>query len=232
MQPKFYNKFFVAKDECDFKNAAQAGVGRLNCLCKDPEFAAKMMKKYALGGKLILPSDLALDQENMKKFKNLGFELSIFVDLLDDDLTLSKIGFLKLPVTVLLYENLTRTGQISQKFAGKMPAQVLEDLGFLDRECSIVGGVYAEKDDLQILGDYGAEIVICPRAFAAKGATFANLKLLQKYPVKLGIGTFDYPEVDFDRELEFLRLTNCALFEDAFAVSKEELEKISQGENI
>ncbi len=232
MQSISCNKFFLARDEKDFLKISKSTFKQVACFCDDVFFAVEMLKKYSLQGSLILPSRFALDQRKLEKFKRSGFKFSVFVDLLDDDEALNRVSLLKLPTTTLLYENLTRTGQISQKFGGKMPAQVLEDLGFLDRECQIVGGMYADKDDLQILGENNVEITVCPRAFAEKGATFVNLKLLAKYPVKLSLGTYDFPEIDMDKELEFLRLTSCALFEDPFAVTLKEVKKLTQGEKI
>ncbi len=232
MQLKTINNFFLARNEKDFLKISKSEFDQVNCFCDDVFFAIEMMKKYALQGTLILPSRFALDKQKFEKFKHSGFKFSVFVDLLDDDDILNRVSLLKLPTTTLLYENLTRTGQISQKFGGKMPAQALEDLGFWDHECQIVGGMYADKDDLQILGEHNAKITICPRAFAEKGATFVNLKLLARYPVKLSLGTYDFPEVDLERELEFLRLTSCALFEDPYAVTIKELKKLTQGEKI
>ena len=232
MQSNFINNFFLAKDEKDFLKISKSEFDQVNCFCDDVFFAIEMMKKYALQGTLILPSRFALDKQKFEKFKHSGFKFSVFVDLLDDDDILNRVSLLKLPTTTLLYENLTRTGQISQKFGGKMPAQVLEDLGFLDRECRIVGGMYADKDDLQILGDYDTEIVVCPRAFAQKGSTFVNLKLLSKYSIKLSLGTYDFQEVNLEKEIEFLKLTNCALFEDPFAVTNENIQKLLQGEKL
>ncbi len=232
MQQNFYNSFCITKTENDFAKNAAAGVKRLDCLCENAEFSAAMFKKYGFLGRLILPAKVALNQKSLLAAQELGYPISILVDLLDDEQTINRVAMLGLPTTVILYENLTRTGEISQKYGGKMPAEVLEDLGFLDRECTIVGGMYADKEDLQILGDYSARIVMCPRAFAEKGGTFANLKLLKKYDIKLSLGTFDFEEIDFLKEIEFLRLTNCALHEDCRAVDEKDLLKLAQGENL
>lgn len=230
MQQNFYNAFCVVKDEQDFVKNVSNGVEKLDCLCEDPFFAVQMMKKYNLNGKIIVPMKFALDNAKLLKLKNSGFEISIFIDLLEDENILNAIAMTQIPTTLLLYENLNRTGEISQKYGGVMPAQVLEKFGFLDRECTIVGAMYADKDDLTILGDYDAKVVLCPRSFASKGGTFANLKLLQKYDLKLFLGTFDFNEIDFEKEKEFLKLTNCALHESKDAISDEFLNKISKGE--
>ena len=222
----FNNDFFYAKSEDDFKKLKSANVKTVRCFCMEPEFAAKMMKKYELDGTLIIPTVIALDKIRLEKCKSLGFNISIMIDLLDDDEILFCISALKIPVTVFLYDDLTKTGDISKKYNGQMPAMVLEDFGFLDRECYIVGGMYAEKDDLQILSDYETTIVLCPRAFSSKGATFTNLKLLNKYPIKIRLGSYDYKEIALNREIEFLRLTSCALFENAFSFTDDEIYKI------
>ncbi len=212
-----------------FRSVA-AGAKYLQILTSRPETICRQMQCQGLDGRIIVRPELVLGGK-IKKLKNLPFPLAVYVDILEcDEKVLEEVSMLGIAVVIPLFENLQRTGEISAMF-DTSPAKLIEQLGFLDRDCTIVGGMYADKDDLEILGSYNAKMVLCPRAFARRGGTFANIVLMKKQGLNLQMGTLD-GEIDFEKEIEFLHLTTLALLENESAVKKNEIEKIATGENI
>ena len=229
MQQRFVNAF-CEDFEGVIENNVAAGVKYLQILTSRPETICRQMQFQGLAGRVVVRPELVLGGK-IDKLKNLPFRLAVYVDILEcDEKVLEEISMLGVAVVIPLFENLQRTGEISAMFDSS-PAKLVEELGFLDRDCTIVGGMYADKDDLEILGSYNAKMVICPRAFAHRGGTFANIVLMKKQGLNLQMGTLD-GEIDFEKEIEFLHLTTLALLENGRAVKKNEIEKIATGENI
>lgn len=228
MQRMFINAFCEDLPGVIEKNVA-AGVKYLQILTARPQEVASLMREQGLDGRVVVSPEKVLDG-GCEKLKNLDYPFAVYVDILEcDEKTVEAVSMLNLPVVIPLFENLQRTGEISAMF-DTSPAKLIEELGFLDRDCTIVGGMYADKDDLEILGNYNAKMVLCPRAFARRGGTFANLLLMKKQGLDLQMGTLDNAEIDFTKEIEFLHLTTLALLENESAIDKKEIEKIATGE--
>ena len=227
MQQKYINGY------CDLEDGVQqnldAGVKYLQIFSHNPLQTVQQMKNANLKGRVIIDSSLALNKKQLDKILSQNFPIAVYVDILQlEEADLEKISFLNLPVVIPLFEDLNRTGQISSKYDCS-PAKFIEDMGFLDRDCTILGGVYADKDDLQILGDYGAKVVVCPISLAKSGATFANIPPMQKYGLKVLLGSGS-EKVDFEKQIEFLYLTQLALLQNPHAVEKNQIINLATGE--
>lgn len=230
MQQKYVNGFCDIQSHAVEKNI-DAGVRYLQLFSHNPLQTISQMRKANLCGRVVIDAAAALNQQNLKQILNQNFDIAVYVDILQlEESDLEKISFLNLPVVIPLFENLYRTGQISAKYDCS-PAKFIEDMGFLDRDCTIIGGVYADKDDLQLLGSYGAKIVLCPTTLAKSGATFANIPLMQKYGLKVMLGSGSEETIDFEREIDFLYLTQLALLENPQAISKNQIINLATGEN-
>lgn len=222
MQQRYVNAFCIDHDGVIEENV-KAGVKFLKILTSSPQTINDQMLAAGLDGVIILrPDDI---NNNLK----LNFPIAVYVDILEcDENKLEELSMLNLPTVIPLFENLQRTGEISAQY-DTSPAKLMEDMGFLDRDCTILGGSYADKDDLDILGSYGAKMVLCPRMFARYGSILPNIKLMAKHGLSLQMGSGD-EKVDFEKEIEFLHLTTLALLENPKIVSKEEIRKIALGE--
>lgn len=229
MLQKLTNSFCIDGDGVIEKNVA-AGVARLNLLTSDPFAAAEKYKQHGLSGKIIVRAE-QLDKRALKKLTKQGIDLAIYIDLLlFDEKQLEKFSLTGLPVFIPLFDDLTKTGQIDSNF-GISPAKLIEEMGFLDRDCTIVGGAYADKDDLEILGSYGAKIAVCPISQSQSGATFSNVVLMRKAGLNIGIGSGANSEIDLAKECEYLYLTTLSLLENPQAIQREEIQKLT-GENL
>ncbi len=222
MQQRYVNAFCIDHEGVIEENV-RAGVKVLNILTSSPKKINDQMKAAGLDGVIVLrPDDI---NKNLK----LDFPIAMYVDILEcDEKRLEELSMHALPCVIPLFENLQRTGEISAAY-DTSPAKLIEDMGFLDRDCTILGGSYADKDDLDILGSYGAKMVLCPRMFARAGSILPNIKLMAKHGLKLQMGSGD-ESVDFEKEIDFLHLTTLALLENPKAVTKEEIKKIALGE--
>ncbi len=223
MLKKYVNGFCLDGEGVIEKNA-ELGVREINLFTSQPLQAESKMKKSALKGSIIVSWEL------YKQFKGkTQIPLRVYVDLYnEEEKVLDEISLANVPVAIPLFDNLTRTGLINAKYE-LSPAKFIEQMGFLDRDCLIIGGMYADKDDLSLMGQYGAKIVVCPRAYSRKGSTFANIVLMQKQGLKVLLGTYD-EEVNFEKEKEYLHLTTLSLLEDDNAVTDADIERIARGE--
>lgn len=229
MQQKYINAFCNIQSHAVEKNI-DGKVKFLQAFSLDPLQTISQLRKANMSGRVLIDAASALNQNLLKQILNQNFPIAVYVDILKlEESDLEKISFLNLPVVIPLFEDLIRTGQISSKYDCS-PAKFIEDMGFLDRDCTILGGVYADKDDLQILGDYGAKIVVCPISLAKSGSTFANIPLMQKYGIKVMLGSGSEEEIDFEKQIEFLYLTQLALLQNPKAVSKNQIISLATGE--
>lgn len=78
------------------------------------------------------------------------------------------------PVLIKLGQTLEEVGKIVNKF-GCSPAELLEDYGFLDRECYIYGLNFIDKDDQKLLKRYEPTLILSPRSDAEAGRGAINL---------------------------------------------------------
>lgn len=228
MQQRLTNSFCIDGEGVIEKNIA-AGVSELNLLTRDPLSVAEKYKQHGLAGKIVVYAD-QINKRMLKKLTKQGFDLAIYIDLLlFNERELEKLSLTGLPVFIPLYDDLTRTGQIDSQF-GMSPAKLIEEMGFLDRDCTIVGGAYADKDDLELLGSYDAKVAVCPISQSMAGSTFSNIVLMQKHGLKIGLGSGANPEIDLKKESEYLYLTTLSLLENPQAITLEEIQKLT-GEN-
>ena len=223
----YQNQFCLDSPDVIQKNIASQ-VKYLQILSHQPQLTALKMQEAGLSGRVILyPEDMHLADK-------LGMETAIYVDILSlEEDELDKISLSGLPVVIPLFDSLQKTGEISAKF-DTSPARLIENLGFLDRDCTIINPVYADKDDLEILGSYSAKVVLTPIASSLSGATFANLPLMRKQGLEVSLGTGDSQVIDMYGEIAYLYMTTLSLLENNKVVTIEEIASLAQikGENL
>lgn len=87
-----------------------------------------------------------------------------------------------------LSETLKEVGDCSVKY-NKTPVEYLEDLGYFDRQCSCYHCVHMDKDDIQILADYGVSVVTCPASNLKLGSGIAPITTMLNKGINVAIGT-------------------------------------------
>ena len=94
-----------------------------------------------------------------------------------------------LPMATHLSETLKEVGDCTVKNNGLTPPQFLEQVGFLDRQCSFFHCVHMDKDDLQLLKDYEANVVTCPSSNIKLASGIAPIFAMQNKDLNISIGT-------------------------------------------
>ncbi len=94
-----------------------------------------------------------------------------------------------LPLSIHLSETLKEVGDCTEKNKGLTPPAYLETLGYFDRKCLCYHCVHMDKDDLQILADYDAEVVTCPSSNIKLASGIAPVYAMQNKGLNIAIGT-------------------------------------------
>ena len=71
------------------------------------------------------------------------------------------------------------------------PIMLLHKLGLLDQNCTIVGANYLDNDDVDLMAQCGASVVLCPSYSLGGGYGFPNVVPLLKKLNEVTLGTFD-----------------------------------------
>lgn len=146
-------------------------------------------EKQSLGLKKDLENSLKYFSKNNQLIKPV-LSPSIYTES-EQDLEIY-IEFAKkhnLPLSASLSETLEEVGECTIKNNNKSPVQYLEDLGFLDRECTLHHCVHMDKDDVKILADYNVNVVTCPSNNLKLASGIAPLSTFLANNVNLALGT-------------------------------------------
>ncbi len=135
---------------------------------------------------------------------------------------LDEISFhLKEDVFIKIGQNLNEMGEINAIYR-KLPSEVLEDYGILDRRATIVGGNCFEKDELELLSAYNTRFVLLPNDDARSGRRFLNINILKRLNIPFGLGSGEYAEVDFFAFMRELLSFNSFVMENTSLMSAQE----------
>ncbi len=85
-------------------------------------------------------------------------------------------------------ENKLNVHLCKRKF-GKTEVELMEDIGYLDKNLLLAHGVYLTETDVSTLAKYGVSIVHCPSSNLKLANGVAPLNLFLKENVKIGLGT-------------------------------------------
>ncbi|MBR3790481.1 MAG: amidohydrolase [Clostridia bacterium] len=114
-----------------------------------------------------------------------------------------------LPVATHLSETLGEVGDCSVKNNDLTPPELLEDFGFLDRGATVYHCVHCDKDDLDILANYGASVVSCSSSNLKLASGIAPLYAMVEKGINVALGTdgaYSNNALDMFREM-FLAAT-------------------------
>ncbi len=164
---------------CEFaviKNK-KAGVGELYLKVPFPSFGRNALDKYHIDGKEILS---ARQMGNLTTGDFVGERVMLYVeDLLDyKEGALSELSdFLakaEMPVIISLGRTLEEVGKVVNRY-GKSPVEILEDFGFLDRNCYVYDLNFIDKEDQKLLSSYDTTLIFSPRSDGEEGKGAINL---------------------------------------------------------
>lgn len=147
----------------------------------------------------------------------------------DEDMFYHMINFANdnnLPLSIHLSETLKEVGDCTAKYNGMTPPAYLESLGYLDRDCLCYHCVHMDKDDLQILADYGASVATCPSSNLKLASGIAPIYAMQNKGLNIAIGT-DGPasnnSIDMFKEMFLVATLSKASIYDASVVKAQEV---------
>ncbi len=112
---------------------------------------------------------------------------------------------LKLPLLIHFARDLKTLGRLEQKYK-KPPEKVLEDFGFLDRECFLLGCNYLDKDAISFLDNFNVKYIFFFFCDGEMGRGFLNFKLFDGKDCYLA--SEKITNIDMIKEANLLRLEN------------------------
>lgn len=134
-------------------------------------------------------------------------------------------------ITAAAY-SLDEIGAIEARFH-LTPVQLLHKLGLLENT-TIVGGVYLDRDDVDLMRQENARLVLCPTCAMGYGYGIAHLRaLLGKIPLAVGSGDNAFnASGNMLEELKALYLSACADMRQSGVVSMDELFSLVTDERV
>ena len=210
----------------------QSGV--LSLFLKSPnlEVARSVIEEFEIDGKVIISADKLQEIRTQDLLgDNVIVEVSSVLEMSDGALSnLSDLSAkMKVPLLFHLGRTLEEVGLISVRY-GKSPATLLEEFGFLDRECYILGGNYLDKDDFSLLSSYGAKVILTPKSDSLCGREFVNLLTLENADIDYFFGSDIYPIVNIFHEALLAYEGTANLLVNNFTLDLERLEKSLQSD--
>ncbi len=203
---------------CDYavvKNML-AGVGKLYLKVPYPELGLNSLDKYHITGKEILSARL-MSALTTKHF--VGGRVELYIEDLIDyaEGALSEIsdfcGKTDIGVMINLGRDLDEVGRAVNRY-GKSPASILEDFGFLDRECYIYGLNFIDKDDQKLLAEYNPTLILSPRSDGEEGKGAINLYNFIYNRLKFGFSSGKCYNIDMLGEAKLANInTNNLMYE-------------------
>lgn len=154
-----------------------AGVGELGLKVPKTGLVGDLFDYYKMNGKEIVS---ARNIDNLSARDFVGDRLILEVEnLLDyNEGYLSKIvdfcASTQTPILIKMGQTLQEVGKIVNKF-NCSPAELLEEYGFLDRECYIYGLNFLDKEDQKLLKNYNPTLILSPRDDGESGRGAINL---------------------------------------------------------
>ncbi len=213
-----------------------AGVGELYLKVPIASIGREALEMFKMGGKVIIS---AKQKEDLTTNDFVGDRVILYIeDLLDyKEGALSDIadflGRTDMPVIINLGRTLEEVGKLVNRY-GKSPVEVLEDFGYLDRECYVYGLNFIDKDDQKLLSSYNANIIFSPRSDGEEGRGAINLYNFIYNRLKFVFSSGKCYNIDMLAEGKLARInTNNLMYEKGLIKDEELLEALvtQNGEN-
>ncbi len=199
-----------------------AGVKEVNLSCQNAANALMALDKYKLSGCAVIdkmPAHIELQKRTVFHIK----EILAYSDSELEDMAF-KLGRAKMPVFITFGRTLNELGQID-KLYDMSPAHYLESLGFLDMGAELLGCNCLDKEELMVLGQYGAKVILTPRSDMALGRTLVNLAPILNQDIAVSLASEIESEVDIQSELRLALGQTASLMNSRNLPGKERVIK-------
>ena len=192
------------------------GVSEIGILSLNPFLAKNVFDTLGLSGIIYVRASDLDDFRDMLNSNGEKIKFGVFVDpyVDGDELTNEVSDFCakhKVSVMINLYDELEKTGELNSTY-NLTPIEYVESIGLLDRDFKILGGVYADKDDFNLISGYGGKIVVCPYESLNFGRGSPNVYAMQNSGVEVELSS---PIInDIEREVEITSVVSRGLLND------------------
>jgi len=113
---------------------------------------------------------------------------------------------------------------------GKTPVQIMNDIGALELQNNFAHCVHLSDEDLQLLGDTGANVSHCIQSNMKLGSGFARIKEMVEAGINISIGTdgaASNNDLDMIGEMNSVALVHKGLNQDATVLTAETVLKMA-----
>ena len=186
-----------------------------------------LFDEFGIDVKLVLPFD---ELTSLKTSDFVGERLMLDLPSLleESDSRLSQMSDLsaklKIPIVIGFGQTLEEVGILTEKYK-LSPVRILEDFGFLDRKCFLIGCNFIDKDDLELISSYGGEIILSPRSDMMLGKGAVNLLSLENKGIDYHFASDCRPDIDMLMEGEIARGNTANLLYERGLIPPESLQK-------
>lgn len=183
----FMNEFSPRKDTNHFspiKKAVSLTGQTINCC-----YAIKQEQSIIIDNKSLRPSYYLTDENQFTLF-----DLTALANLKNSCIS-------RLFLEVATNKSITET--FRQSF-GKPIITLLNEYGLIDKNTTLINPLYLEYEEMKILADKGANVIICPRDLVNFSSRYFPLDDFIAHNIKLSIGTGWLGE-DLFKEIRLLR---------------------------
>lgn len=235
-----FSSLKLSADECKriYKAAIEENiknnVGQLTLLVTYPHIAAEVLDEFDISAvilvhvKNIVVLTDTLREDFRKKYKcPLGIYIPDLLDLSEEEIedVAYAAGKEKLPVYINFLRTLEEAGSLD-KIYNKSPAKVLEEFGYLDRECYVVGCNFLDKDDAQILASCNTKVILTPLEDMMLGQGAINLKMLFEQGLDVSLGSGVHSCLDMESQAKIAVGNTANLMYNPFPISEEEYKSL------
>ncbi len=186
-------------------------------------------------GEYILVSDTDADNAYKRVCRddlNIDFERLYLADMSADETVTERIADRvfegKSRVMISVSRTLEEVGTFDKKY-GLSPVMYLHKLGLLEHADALVGGVWLDKDDMDIMAQCGCPLIITPSYDMGTGNGIPEVATCLRRGLTLGVGTEDCffnPSCDMNFEAKLIALTASAIMRESGAVAKRDIKKM------
>lgn len=134
----------------------------------------------------------------------------------------------KCRLMIALSRTLEEVGEFDARFS-LSPVMFAHRTGLLENCAAVVGGIYIDKDDVDLLVQCGVPLVLTPSFDMGHGHGIPETSMYLKRGLKLALGTEDCsfnPDADIFEEARLLSLVSAATMRDPDAISETTLKQI------
>lgn len=214
-----------------------AGVGELFLKVPYASIGRKALEMFEMDGKVVISAkqkdtlttnDFVGDRVVLQVEDLLDYKEGALTDIADF------LGRTEMPVLINLGRDLEEVGRLVNRY-GKSPVEILEDFGFLDRECYVYGLNFIDKDDQKLLANYNTCLIFSPRSDAEEGKGAINLYNFIYNRLKFVFSSGKCYNINMLAEGKLASLnTNNLMYERGLVKEEELLDALSYkiGENI